>query len=858
MISRLIVALVTASRRFAWAVVAGGVVLSAMASWYTMGNIGIDTDANRMLSPELPWRKAEVVFDAAFPRNTGLLVVVVDGPTADAADDAAAALAARLAPREDLFHLVKRPDGNPHFARNGLLYLSVAEVQAMTEQLIAAQPMIGELAADPSLRGLMSALGLIAEGIARGDAKLDDLRRPAEAIADSVTRTAAGEVAPLSWQQLMTGRKPGPGEARKFILVQPKLDYSQLEPGSAARDAIRAAASELGLDATQGIRVRLTGSVALADEELASVAEGTGLAGIVSVVLVLLLLFLGVRSARLVFAIMATTLVGLIVTAAFATLALGTLNMLSVAFAVLFLGLAVDFGIQFAVRFRDEHYRIMSFDDALKSTAERVGLPLLLAAAATATGFLSFLPTEYRGISELGLISGVGMVIAVILAVTLLPALLTVIRPRGEAEPVGFAWAEPVDSLLVDHRRAVLAGFAVLGLISAGLASQLRFDFNPLNLKDPRTESMSTLIDMMANPDTAPNTLDVLAADIAEAEALSKRLQALPEVRQTANLMGFVPDDQDQKLALISDAALLLGPTLDPPSPKAAPTLAEARAAVVRTRDRIAALSPPAGSPAAAMVEALDKVAKADEAGFARFAAALTGGLGKRLEALRLSLEAAPVTAATLPPEIRDNWIAQDGRARIEVFPAGDANDNEVLKRFVAAVRQVVPTVTGAPVSIQESGATIIGAFTTALVLAVLAITLLLALALRRVVDVVLVLVPLVLAALLTAGVAVLAGIAINFANIVALPLMLGIGVAFDIYFVMNWRLGVTGPLQSATARAVLFSAATTVAAFGSLALSSHRGTSGMGVLLTLSLGMTLATTLLFLPALLAAVKPKS
>ena len=858
MIARLIVALVTASRRFAWLVVGAGVLLTAAASWYTVGNIGIDTDTNRMLSPELPWRKAEAVFDAAFPRGTGILLVVVDGATADAADDAAAALAARLAPREDLFRLVTRPDGGAYFGRNGLLYLSVPEVKGMTEQLIAAQPLIGELAADPSLRGLMSALGLIAEGIARGDATLDDLSRPAEAIADSVTRTAAGEVAPLSWQQLMTGRKPGAGETRKFILVQPKLDYSQLEPGSAARDTIRTIAAELGLDAAHGIRVRLTGSVALADEELASVAEGTGLAGIVSVVLVLLLLFLGVRSARMVFAIMATTLVGLISTAAFATVALGTLNMLSVAFAVLFLGLAVDFGIQFAIRFRDEHYRIMSFDDALKSTAERVGVPLLLAAAATATGFLSFLPTEYRGISELGLISGVGMGVALFLTVTLLPALLTVLNPRGEEEPVGFAWAAPIDAVLVTRRRAVLTGAAVIALLAAGLATQLRFDFNPLNLKDPKTESMSTLIDMMANPDTAPNTLDVLTPNIEAAEALSKRLRTLPEVRQTADLMGFVPDDQEQKLALIGDAAMLLGPTLDPPTVKPAPTTDEARAAVARTRDRIAALAAPAGSPAAAMVTALDMVAKADEASFARLAAALTGGLGKRLEALRLSLDAGPVTAETLPPEIREDWLAADGRARIQVFPSGDSNDNEVLKRFVAAVREVAPTVTGAPVSIQESGATIIRAFTTALVLAVLAITLLLALVLRRAVDVFLVLLPLVLAALLTAGVAVLAGIAINFANIVALPLMLGIGVAFDIYFVMNWRLGVTGPLQSATARAVLFSAATTVAAFGSLAISSHRGTSGMGVLLTLSLGMTLATTLLFLPALLAAVKPRS
>ena len=857
MIARLAVALVEASRRHAWAVLVAGLALAGASGWYAARNAAIDTDTANLLSPDLSWRQAEIAYDAAFPRGKDVLLVVVDGPTADAADDAAEALAARMAARPDLFLTVSRPDGGAYFARNGLLYLPVPEVQGITEQLIAAQPLIGELAVDPGLRGLMSALGLVAEGIARGEASLSDLDRPAAAIADSVTRTARGDVAPLSWQTLMTGRAPGPGETRKFILAQPKLDFSQLEPGAAASDAIRAAAGELGLDATKGISVRLTGSVPLADEELASVAEGTGLAGVLSIVLVLVLLFLGVRSGRLVLAIMGTTLVGLVMTGAFAIAALGTLNMLSVAFAVLFLGLAVDFGIQFSVRLRDERFSITAFDAALRATAARVGGPLLLAAAATAIGFLSFLPTDYRGISELGLISGVGMGIAVLLTLTLLPAMLTLLRPKGESEPVGFAWAEPVDAFLVRRRRLVLGASALVALGCAALATQLRFDFNPLNLKDPATESMSTLIDMMENPDTTPNTLDVVAPDLPAAEALAKRLQALPEVRQTVNLMGFVPDDQDAKLALIADAGMLLGPTLSPPTVREPATRDEARAAVVRTRDRIAALSPRDGSPAAALVAALDKVAKADDAAFDRFASALTGGLSRRLDALRLSLEAGPVTVETLPADLRETWLAADGRARIQVFPKGDADDNEVLKRFVAAVRTLAPDAVGAPVSIQQSSATIIGAFATAMILALVAIMLLLAIVLRHVVDVLLVLAPLALAALLTAGIAVVAGIEINFANIVALPLMLGIGVAFDIYFVMNWRVGITGPLQSATARAVLFSAGTTVAAFGSLAISSHPGTSGMGVLLTLSLAMTLAATLIFLPSLLAAVKPR-
>jgi predicted RND superfamily exporter protein len=229
----------------------------------------------------------------------------------------------------------------------------------------------------------------------------------------------------------------------------------------------------------------------------------------------------------------------------------------------------------------------------------------------------------------------------------------------------------------------------------------------------------------------------------------------------------------------------------------------------------------------------------------------LLSGLEQRLQALGEVLQAQKVSVASLPEELRDSWIAADGRARIEVFPRGDARDPLVLDRFVAAIRTVAPDVTGTPVTIQEAGHLISSAFVEAGIIALGAITLLLALVLRRMRDVALVIAPLLLAGVLTLAVTVVLGMKLNYANIIALPLLLGIGVAFDIYFVMNWRAGVTHHLQSSTARAVLFSALTTMSAFGSLALSNDPGTAEMGLLLTISLASTLFCTLFILPALL-------
>jgi uncharacterized protein len=233
----------------------------------------------------------------------------------------------------------------------------------------------------------------------------------------------------------------------------------------------------------------------------------------------------------------------------------------------------------------------------------------------------------------------------------------------------------------------------------------------------------------------------------------------------------------------------------------------------------------------------------------------LVAGLPAMLERLRLALAAEPVTYDTLPEDLKREWVAPDGRARVEVYPRGDSNDNAVLVRFVDAVQRVVPDITGTALLLQISGETVWHAFLIAGVFALASVIILLGLVLRRFWDVLLVIAPLCFAALMTAGTAILIGFSVNFANVIALPLLFGIGVAFSIYFVVNWRAGRSDPLQSSTARAVLFSGLTTLTAFSSLSLSGHLGTAAMGWLLTIGLTHTLLASLLLLPALLASVR---
>jgi uncharacterized protein len=376
-------------------------------------------------------------------------------------------------------------------------------------------------------------------------------------------------------------------------------------------------------------------------------------------------------------------------------------------------------------------------------------------------------------------------------------------------------------------------------------------------LQSRNAESVATLFDLMSDPNSTPYTIEILKPNVEQAAAVAKQLGALPEVGQTVTLNTFVPDDQDAKLAIIQDARTLLAPSLYPASIR--PPSSD-QAVLAKTADfakDVKALADKGDKSAVRLAAALQEVVAHGRVALPGLIENLSGNAARRLDELRASLNPEKVTLDTLPPELKEEWVAPDGRARVEVFPKNDVRDNTKLVQFVAAVQKIVPDATGTPVTIQESAATVIRAFSTAGVIALVAISILLFFVLRRVSDVILVLAPLLLAGLLTLATGVLAGLPLNYANIITLPLLLGIGVSFDIYFVMRWRTGNDQLLQSSTARAILFSALTTGTAFGSLALSAHPGTADMGKLLTLALSFTLLCTFILLPAMLGPVKDR-
>ncbi|MGA2288685.1 MMPL family transporter [Bradyrhizobium sp.] len=854
--------LVRLSTRYAWPVILGFLLLAAASAAYFTRHFAISTDSKQLLSSSLPWRQQEARLNAQFPQQIDQLIAVVDAATPEAADDAADVLVNEMASRSDLIRKVSRPDGGEFFERNGILFLSVKKVQRATADLISAEPFLGTLAADPTLRGVFRTFSQSIEGVRLGKAKLDSLTPALDALANALELVDKGKSASFSWRKLIAGEEPKPSELRRFVNIEPVLDFTDIQPGRKAIAAIREAASRRGLTPENGVTVRLTGPVALADEEFATVADGAMLNGLVTLLLVGLVLWLALRKARLILAVLVNLVCGLLYTAATGLWMVGTLNLISVAFAVLFVGLGVDFGIQFCVRYRSERHACLDLDQAFTATARGIGAPLLLAAASIATGFFSFLPTAYRGLSELGLIAGVGIIIALATTLTLLPALLTVLKPPPEPRPIGFAALAPVDRFLEQQRNWVVGTTLAVAVLGLPLLAGLRFDFNPINLRAMDTESVATLLDLMNDPETSPNTIDILGNDSSGVSTMVERLRKLPEVGRVVSLQSFVPDDQDAKLALIEDAGFFLQNTLNPGGIGPEPTPAETEAAIGKLIAELSEATDGLDSPAAVqarrLAAALTAMAKAPPAVLGEADRALITPLRTMLRQVRNLLNAEPVSIATLPPALKGNWMSADGVGRVEVAPKGDGNDNTILRRFVVAVRGVAPEATGQPVFIIEAAATVIKAFLQAGVLSLVLIALILFVALRRWVDVALTLVPLLVAIVVTLEICVLIGLQLNFANVIALPLLLGVGVAFKIYYIVAWRSGGTNFLQSSLTRAIVFSACTTAIAFGSLCFSHHPGTSSMGKLMALSLLTTLAAAVLFQPALLATQPNRS
>lgn len=860
MLATFVMRLVDLSTRHAVVTLAFALLLGSAAGIFAERHFIIRTDTTSLLSSDLAWKRRLAAYSQAFPERG--LTAVVSAPTPELADAAARDLASALQSRKDQFVSVARLETGDFFARNALLFLSPAALKDLDRRLLGARGFIGVVAADPSLRGVADALSLVLAGVESGRLPLASTIAPLKHAAEAIDNVLAGRPSSFSWQNLATASDPDHRQVLRFIEIKPVLDFSKLEPGRSASQTISQIASDLLLNTRYDAEVRQTGSVAVNDSEYSTITSNLTRNGLIASGAAALILWLALRSLRLSLAVGITVGVGLALSTAAGLLIVGALNLISIAFFTLFIGLSVDFAIQFTVRYRAERYECPDLQGALSRAAAKAGRPLALAACATALGFFSFLPTAYRGLAELGQIAGVGMLIAFLSSITLLPALLFILKPAQEAKPIGFGFLAPVDHFLMRHRIAIVGITFLLVVVAAPALRSLHFDFNPLHLLNPRSSAVTTYLELQKEPEIGANAIDVIVPNLRSADALGKRLSELPEVRETKTLSSFVPQQQKMKLELIHMAASELRQSLDPPKIEPKPNDRDVVASLSQAAallSKVAMSNAGKGAEAARRLStAVTRLAAASPAMREKASTVFVDPLLLSLAQLRSGLRAAQVSIDSLPNELVRQWITAPGEARVEVLPKGDPGDSATISRFAVAVLKAAPNAAGPAIFLYEAARTVLLSFIEAAILALTAIAALLFLALRRLRDVLLTLLPLMVAGLATLELCALLGLVLNFANIIALPLLLGVGVAFKIYYVEAWRSGRTDLLQTSLTRAIFFSGLTTASAFGTLWLSQNPGMSSMGELMALALACTLVAAILFQPALMGPPRSSS
>jgi uncharacterized protein len=845
------------------AVVAAILLFSLLGGMSTVRWLGFNVDPNDLFSDDLRFQQMIRSFEEHFPQLTNSLLVVVDADTPERAREAADALAARLRERGDAFTSVYFPGEEDFFERHGLLYQSVDDLDELTLRLAELQPVIGTLASDPSLASLAWVVRTGLEQAPTEGAEVEHLR----SVLDHFRRAtiAVYDEYPLhvSWESVLLSGTPFDPQTRRVIVADPILAFDRILAAEPAIEAVRESVATLG-GAMEGARVRITGYPALNHEEFLGLAADNLTAGGLSFLLVIVILTIAFRSAAVVGAAALTLLCGFAWTAAYATAVVGKLNPASIAFAVLFIGLGVDFMIHLGMHVAEEVRSGADVPTAIDRATRSTGSALVLCAATTAIGFLAFLPTDYKGVSELGVISAGGMLVIVFQTLTLFPVLMSwglrgrALESLRNRRPFTFP-------LGVSRRPRWVVGVATLAALGGlYLAPRARIETNVIALRNPDTESVQTFEDLLGSELTTPWYADILAPDLATARRLAEEARALPGVRRAITVSDYVPSDQEEKLAILEDAALFM----DLPPAGGAPAESDVEAQIAALRELVAFLG----------AESLER-GRSDLArsgvllrdNLARFLAridaepdprpaiealetSLLGSVPTLVGRLQKNLATDEVRFEDLPPRLVRRMLAPDGTARVQVFPREDLSERAAMVRFVESVRTVSEDLTGLPVNLVESSYVTNRSLRLALALALGVVTALLLGLWGRPAETAIALAPLVLAVLLTAAATWVFGISLNFINVCVLPLLLGVGIDSGVHMVHRARsvpVASGALLTSTTAQAVCFSALTTLASFGTLILSSHRGIASLGTLLVIGMAFTLLGNLVLLPALL-------
>lgn len=875
--------LFTAICRRPWLVLGAALVLSLISLVYTIQNLSFLTGRDDLMPSHAPFQ----VEYREFSKNFGdqdEIIVVVEANDPLLASRFSSALHDRLSKETGLFRELFYPSGLPYFQQNGMLFMPLEELHSMGRTLDMAAPVLKELAASPSIKTLFSTLTSQIDDylINPSPEKLERLTFMLSAL-DKEFSGFDGKNSPLSMDLFLKGGgndSPSMLESagkQQIIAVRPVKEQGSFVPSEKAILKVRAELGELlRKPEFKGVTAGLTGVPVLEFEEMRSSMKDMEIAALLSLVLTIILLLLAFRGVRNTVAAMVTLLIGISLAFGFATVAVGHLNILSMAFAIMLIGLGVEYGIQVVLRYQEELYGAEDLQTAIIHAMSANIRPILLAAITTAMAFLTFVLTDFKGIAELGIIAAGGIWACVLATFTVLPAMLVLVNKGQERQGQGSRGkgqerqGQRLEWLF--RRPGLIVGCtALLALLGAAAVFRVPFDFNMMNLQAKGLEPVRYAYKLMRSKENAGYFGVAVAKDRAEVASLTEQLGALPAVSHVVSLLSLVPDRQQEKLAELGRmkkimAAIHPAEFEDSLSPMELPAVFEAfHERVNRLKTRLETEKAAQTQTVGHFAETIDRFFKGlekEKDGNAlvmlrEMQQTMFAPLPEKLALLKESLEAGQLDEKDLPESLKKRFIGKDGRLLLQIVPKEEIFDKKPLAEFVGQIKSVVPNATGEPVSVYESMLILQNSYLTAFLYAFCGVAVILLLAFRSIKATLLGIAPLAAGLLLMVGGMWLFGLKFNVANIIVMPLLLGVGIDSAIYIIARYRNEGESPVKVISSSAgvgVFLNALTILFSFGALMVASHQGVFSIGAVMSLGMTAIVLAFLLFLPALLMLV----
>lgn len=887
--------------RYPVAIVCVALLLSAISIVYTKNNLEFLTGRDDLMPKNSAFHRDYRDYRAEFG-DTEEIVVVLESDDPDKAGRFGRELFDRLQKRKDVFREVFYPYGMPFFQKKGLLFLPYEDLRSLSENLTLAMPVLQDLSAAPSVQTLFTSLTSQMEeylreqpGAPGAEERLASLTFMLGKLGTGFERFDKTEGGAFSLDEIFLGNGADGKESRvtaagrmQVLTVLPVKESGSFVPAEKAIAVVRAELRTLAGDPRfAGVKAGLTGVPVLEYEEMSTSQRDIALATVISIVLTVILLLFAFRGVANAFAAMISLLVAIALSFGMATLVVGHLNILSMVFAVMLIGIGIEYGIQIVLRYQEELNGGRQRLEALRTALNRNLWAITMAAATVAAAFLTFAFTDFKGISELGIIAAIGIAICVLVTFTVLPALLvipvtygkknrrvglrdaaTLKEPAADGSPAS-GFSRSIKRVLFDHPRIILFLTALFCVASLYPVSRIDFDYNLMNLQAKGLESVSYAYKLMKSSENSGYFAVAMSPTLEDVAVRTKALEALPTVDHVVSVASFIPEDQERKIAELTAlrsrmTAIRPGTYDEDLRVMELPAVFETfRATVERFVRRLERENRSEAKDAAAFLVTLDlffagleKEKDGNALGMLRdFQGNLLAGFPEKMETLRNSLAVAPVQASDIPEELRKRFVGKTGRYLLQIAPKGEIFDRKPLEAFLQEIRTVEPNATGEPVMVFESMTIMRDSYRGAFLYAFLAIVLILLVTFRSVRYAVIGLVPLVVGVLFMVSGMWLTGIRFNSANIIVMPLVLGIAVDSGIYIINRFRReGESGyrVITSSTGRGVIYNTLTIMISFGALMVAGHQGVFSIGAVMSLGMVACQIAFIVTLPAVLA------